>query len=64
MKPLPERNTCGTCRHFRNGAAYLESSLPGLTTMSSAYADGRLDDGLCLQHDLLLRATASCPDYE
>jgi len=32
--------------------------------MSSAYADVRLEDGLCLRHDMLLRATASCPDYD
>jgi hypothetical protein len=59
----PARDTCRTCRHFRNGAGFLEQSLPGFTTMSSAYAEVRLDDGLCALHDVLLRATATCPDH-
>jgi hypothetical protein len=60
----PERRgDCGTCGHFRNDAAFLEASFPGLTAMSSAYADVRLDDGLCTLHDVLLRATASCSNY-
>jgi hypothetical protein len=55
---------CRSCRHFRNGAAFLEESLPGLTTMSSAHADVRLDDGLCQRHELLVRATATCGVHE
>jgi hypothetical protein len=54
---------CRTCGHFRNDAPFLETSFPGLTSMSSAYADVRLDDGLCTLHDVLLRATGSCSEY-
>ena len=68
MKPRhaePARpGICRTCRHFRNAPSFLESHLAGLTSMSSAYADVRLDDGICLQHDVHLRATASCKDHQ
>ena len=56
--------TCRTCRHFRNAAAFLEGQVAGLTSMSSAYADVRQDDGICLRHDIHLRATASCGEHQ
>jgi hypothetical protein len=54
---------CGSCRHFRNDAAYLETAIPGLSSMSSADASARGDDGLCLHHDRYLSARASCADF-
>jgi hypothetical protein len=55
---------CRGCRHFRNSPEYLESVYRGLTTMSSAHASVRKDDGICLMHDLYLSADASCDQYE
>ncbi|MBO0712813.1 MAG: hypothetical protein J2P47_16190 [Acetobacteraceae bacterium] len=60
--PHPLRQ-CRTCRHFRNDAAFLETALPGLTSMSSAHGSVRADDGLCLRHDRYLGADSSCADY-
>ena len=59
----PAGHTCRTCRRFRNEAAFLEAILPGLTAMSSAHADVRLEDGVCIRHDVMVRATASCADH-
>jgi hypothetical protein len=55
--------TCRQCRYFRNEAAYLETILAGLSSLSSAYGSVRCDDGVCLRHDRLIGARASCPDF-
>ncbi len=60
-KTSPEQ--CGACRHFRNDAGYLETALAGLTCLSSAYGSVRYDDGICLRHDRLIAARASCADF-
>lgn len=57
-------DTCRTCRHFQNSPAFLEGNVAGLNSMSSAYADVRMDDGICLRHDVHLRATAHCQDHQ
>lgn len=54
---------CRTCRHFRNDAAFLEATLPGLASLSSGYGSVRADDGLCLLHDSYLGARSSCADH-
>jgi hypothetical protein len=54
---------CGNCRYFRNDAAYLESLFAGLTSLSSAYGTARSNDGVCLRHDLYLRAEAFCGEF-
>ena len=54
---------CGVCRHFENDAKTLEATFGGLTSLSSAYGSTRSDDGLCLRHELYLRAKASCRDF-
>jgi len=54
---------CGACRHFRNDPAYLEAALPGLSSLSSADASVRAEDGLCLRHDRYLSARACCSDF-
>jgi len=54
---------CRNCRHFRNDPGYLETILPGLTSLSSGYGAVRADDGVCLLHDRYLRATNSCSDF-
>jgi hypothetical protein len=42
-----DSRACRTCRHFDQRAPVLESMLPGLAALSSAYASVRSGDGLC-----------------
>lgn len=58
-----EKPTCLSCRHFRNTPHYLESVYKGLTSLSSAYASVRKDDGICLEKDLYLSASACCEHH-
>jgi hypothetical protein len=55
--------SCGRCRYFMHSPSDLESALPGLSTLSSAYAAVRADDGLCAVHDRYLAATFSCDRF-
>ncbi len=52
---------CGACDHFSRDPLVLERALPGLAALSSAHAASRAMDGLCLHHERLLRASATCP---
>ena len=54
---------CGSCVHFRNDPAYLESAFPGLTSLSSAYGSASANDGICARHELYLGAAAWCRAY-
>jgi len=54
---------CWECRHFRNGAKYLETVFKGLTSLSSGYGSIRSDDGICVRHDQYLSARSSCADF-
>ena len=58
--------TCRSCNHFRNAPAFLEMALPGLTSMSSAYAEMRADnfdlDAANKLVDLNLRGVLNCLD--
>jgi hypothetical protein len=62
MSP-PAAPGCFSCRHFNNAPSALESSLPGLSSLSSGYAAVRLSDGLCAQHDRYVNASSHCPRY-
>ena len=55
---------CRSCAHFQNDPQEIERQLRGLTSMSSGYGSVRADDGLCLRHDWLCRASAVCPDFK
>lgn len=57
-------NLCGICRHFRNDAAYLERAIPGLSSLSSATASVRADDGICELRGMYLSARASCAEFD
>jgi len=46
MSP-PGPPACLTCKHFKHAPAELEAALPGLSSLSSAYAAVRADDGIC-----------------
>jgi len=54
---------CRACRHFRNDARFLETALPGLTSLSSGFGSVRSDDGICLRHDRYLSARSTCADF-
>lgn len=51
---------CATCIHFEATAASLEAALPGLSSLSSAYAAVRAGDGLCAAHDRYVAASSGC----
>jgi hypothetical protein len=61
--PAP-REECRFCIHFRNDPAYLERTLSGMASLSSAYASVRGDDGVCLRHDRYLGAGFRCSDFQ
>ena len=54
---------CQFCVWFRNEPAFLEEIFTGLSSLGSAYASVRAEDGLCLRHDRYLSAHASCADF-
>jgi len=54
---------CRFCTWFRNDPAFFEQEFAGLSSLSSAYASVRGEDGLCLRHDRYLSAHASCADF-
>ena len=56
-------NSCAHCTHFRNQPEYLERAIPGLSSMSSAYASVRGEDGICAKHERYLSARSSCSDF-
>jgi hypothetical protein len=52
--------TCRSCRHFDDAPPAIEAALPGLTSLGSAYAAVRCDDGLCAVHGRLVGAARGC----
>ena len=54
---------CAGCRHFNDRPLDLEAALPGLSSLSSAYAAVRADDGICAMHDRYVTATSRCALY-
>jgi hypothetical protein len=62
MKPPPEPS-CRTCRHFFNASPAIESALPGLSSLSSAYAAVRAEDGVCSMHDRYIAAESVCGSH-
>jgi hypothetical protein len=54
---------CRHCRHFVNGAAQVEAALPGLSSLSSAYAAVRDEDGICRVHDRYVAASSRCAEF-
>ena len=54
---------CLHCAHFHNSPAYLESLYKGLTSLSSAHASVRKDDGVCLLRDIYLSADNWCNSF-
>lgn len=56
--------SCAGCHHFVNRPAALESLLPGMNTLGSAYGSVRDSDGLCQHHQRYLRASCLCPQHQ
>jgi hypothetical protein len=55
--------SCLTCKHFNHEPAAVEAALPGLASLSSAYAAVRSDDGICAAHDRYVAASSACADF-
>jgi hypothetical protein len=62
MSP-PASPSCLTCKHFNHAPADLEAALPGLSSLSSAYAAVRSDDGICAVHQRYVTASSVCPAF-
>jgi hypothetical protein len=62
MNPA-HRASCADCRHFNARPSDIEAALPGLSSLSSAYAAVRSDDGICAVHDRYLAASSVCSQY-
>ena len=60
---LPDAPACRQCRHFHNEAAEIEAALPGLSSLSSAYAAVRSSDGICAVHERYVTASSVCPAF-
>jgi hypothetical protein len=56
--------TCRDCVHFVNDAARIEAMVPALTSMGSARASVRADDGICAVYDLVVTARDCCGRFE
>jgi hypothetical protein len=62
MNP-PPCACCVSCRHFNGRPLDIEAALPGLSSLSSAYAAVRSDDGLCGAHDRYVTSSSTCAAY-
>ncbi len=56
-------DSCAGCRHFNGRPLDIEAALPGLSSLSSAYAAVRSNDGICTVHDRYVAATSVCAAY-
>jgi hypothetical protein len=54
---------CADCRHFNGQPLDIEAAFPGLSSLSSAYAAVRSDDGICAAHDRYVAASSVCAAY-
>jgi len=55
--------SCIKCKHFKNAPADLEAALRGLSSLSSAYAAVRSEDGICAVHDRYVAASSVCAAF-
>ena len=62
MKPHRER-CCAGCRHFNGRPLDIEAAIPGLASLSSAFAAVRSDDGICAEHNRYVSASSVCAAY-
>jgi hypothetical protein len=57
-------SACAGCVHFQRAALELELRLPGLRSLSSAFASVRSGDGLCGLHDRYVAASSVCAQHQ
>ena len=55
---------CFDCRHFVNDPKRIESAIPGLNCLSSAYASVRGEAGLCTRQDRFIAPGGQCRYFE
>jgi hypothetical protein len=55
--------SCADCRHFNGHPLDIEAALPGLSSLSSAYAAVRSNDGICVFHDRYVADSSLCAGY-
>jgi hypothetical protein len=55
---------CASCRHFNGRPLDIEAALPGLSSLSSAFAAVRSSDGICAAHDRYVAASSVCAEHE
>jgi hypothetical protein len=59
----PDGASCAACRHFTSDPHRIEAMLPGLTTLTSAFASVASGDGICLKHDTYQSGRFRCNDF-
>ena len=59
----PDSPSCRECKHFQNDALHVEAKLPGLSSLSSAYAAVRCSDGICAVHERYVAASSVCAAF-
>jgi hypothetical protein len=59
----PDPHSCAECKHFQNQPAQVEAALPGLSSLSSAYAAVRCRDGICAVHERYVAASSVCAAF-
>jgi hypothetical protein len=63
VSPKLQAAACFACRHFNHAPRDIEAALPGLITLSSAYAAVRASDGICAVHDRYVAASSVCASF-
>jgi hypothetical protein len=58
------KDKCICCKYFDNRSALIESTFPGLNSLSSAYGSVWGESGICSLHDLFLSPWRRCADFQ
>lgn len=59
----PSSPLCRNCRHFTGEPLALETAFAGLSSLSSAFASVRSEDGLCRLHDRYVAGSSACASF-
>ena len=55
--------SCADCRHFLNDPHILEQEIAGLSSLGSARASVRAEDGVCVRYDRLTTRRFWCREH-
>ena len=58
------QSECKDCHYSVMRPDALESAIPGLNILSSAYGSVRGETGLCLRHEKFVTASSTCVDFK